>query len=1290
MQIVFRVDSDDLGTASSPMMKWSRDSRMLACFGNNNQVLVYDRTGQKLASIPVQKPHMIDWDSKGKCLAISSSAGQEISLFNVQSREVLPVDAPFVPSWLSFSRNGDFLVAGSDKGKFWIYDRASQQSQTYQGTHCDRILEGAWNTKKQLALCSADHSVSISNVRGEIIARHDMDDTPCFPHFIRMDKNLALIFAVKEKPLLYLWEYSSENNVTEIPFNANLGKIVKCLTLACGLIYVQFSNGKFALVGFDGKTVVERQVFTTATNRADALQSKALVCAGSSMKLIYLTDPDNITDDQVRFPSDATGDVSAVALTPDGTIGAIGLTSGSILVYLVEVPILSASKGPTAVYSESLSSLVVYDMHKKKVRKLNVEVQPQKLGVCATKLAVAAGNKSWFYTTTDCQLITSIESSSPIDAIQVSDGAFAVLMNGVVMLSFFDEEKKPFTFPDYDTKSRVTAFSLTDYLLLLATDDGTVRMFNTRNQTFVEGYKHPSPVISITPNLSETRFTLIDQDRNVFLFNPIKSTALAVTTEGQSVDASHALFDITDRNIFVVVGTKQVSVYHFTDLDVKGPQLKQLCVQSVPQMKSALGLSNGSLIYLDGQSKEQSQVLPSHTEIENNSEKAVQQLLELHRHRKALQVALQLNDKKLIRTVGESALSSLCVEIASEAFSLCGDGAMHNILDPMRNEEEYSFLRGYVSMMDHDFASAQKNFLDSTRPQMALDMRAALLQFDYALKLAETLDPSRIPQLSHDSARQNELTGNYSTALKQYKESIKCKELAHSSRAGIIRCLILAGKVEQGMQQLAKTKDQKLILECARILERLCAFAPAAQLYVRVNEFNSASQCYLRAGELKSATDLVPKVSDTKVLRSIGLQLERAGQLEAATTAFERANDWESLVRVLLKVNLDKAAAVAREHPIVTVCRLVAEHCIKLDNFRYAIEFLIRANRSEDAFRVAELHNKMGELADLIGDSGTPQQYEAIATYFSARGMNIEAAKFFYLCGDSGRAMNCYMADGSEKAMDCALELAEKVPDRELRDRLLEYLTANMKDKARDLRYLIRMFIIMQQFDEAAMMTSKIAEELRTRGEYKAARNLLFDIVRQLIKHNQPVSNDMKQSLMIIHSYLLIRYQKEKNKVIAALLLKRLAKHVSQFPAHGSNLLVMAVVECSRCGMKKSAFEIATKLLQPEFESKLKPDMLKKIQTTVRRRETAEIEEEKTKCPVCGFEVPISELYCGNCKSNLKWDSFSGMHMTREDWCECPNCQFPASFATMQQEKKCMLCGADVEKPELIVNPQVT
>jgi hypothetical protein len=56
--------------------------------------------------------------------------------------------------------------------------------------------------------------------------------------------------------------------------------------------------------------------------------------------------------------------------------------------------------------------------------------------------------------------------------------------------------------------------------------------------------------------------------------------------------------------------------------------------------------------------------------------------------------------------------------------------------------------------------------------------------------------------------------------------------------------------------------------------------------------------------------------------------------------------------------------------------------------------------------------------------------------------------------------------------------------------------------------------------------------------------------------------------------------------------------------------------------MKKSAFEIATKWLQPEDAETL-ADMKAKMQTTVRRKDLSEIEEEKTSCPACSTEVPF-------------------------------------------------------------------
>jgi WD repeat-containing protein 19 len=77
-------------------------------------------------------------------------------------------------------------------------------------------------------------------------------------------------------------------------------------------------------------------------------------------------------------------------------MAAVALNSGVDLVYFVEVPLLTASRGSIAVSSESLLSLAVFDLMKKKKRQITLEVQPQRLGSAQQRLrlcsTIAAGS----------------------------------------------------------------------------------------------------------------------------------------------------------------------------------------------------------------------------------------------------------------------------------------------------------------------------------------------------------------------------------------------------------------------------------------------------------------------------------------------------------------------------------------------------------------------------------------------------------------------------------------------------------------------------------------------------------------------------------------------------------------------------------------------------------------------------------------------------------------------------------------------------------------------------------
>jgi WD repeat-containing protein 19 len=233
------------------------------------------------------------------------------------------------------------------------------------------------------------------------------------------------------------------------------------------------------------------------------------------------------------------------------------------------------------------------------------------------------------------------------------------------------------------------------------------------------------------------------------------------------------------------------------------------------------------------------------------------------------------------------------------------------------------------------------------------------------------------------------------------------------------------------------------------------------------------------------------------------------------------------------------------------------------------------------------------------------------------------------------------------------------------------------------------MFIIMNQFEEAASTALRISDDLRSRGEYRSSHDILFDIIDALKRHKQVISSELKNGLMVIHSYLLVKPMKEYNRLYSALLLRRLSKHVSRFPKHGSTILTSAVIELFQIGMKRSSFDAAVKLMTPEFQDQIKPDLLKKIQTIVRRKDQTEAEEPTTPCPVCGNELFISELYCGSCKSSLPSCSLTEMHFAKNYWCECPNCKFPASHLVMNEKKESSFCQEKIPVPEIIQNPKI-
>jgi len=109
--------------------------------------------------------------------------------------------------------------------------------------------------------------------------------------------------------------------------------------------------------------------------------------------------------------------------------------------------------------------------------------------------------------------------------------------------------------------------------------------------------------------------------------------------------------------------------------------------------------------------------------------------------------------------------------------------------------------------------------------------------------------------------------------------------------------------------------------------------------------------------------------------------------------------------------------------------------------------------------------------------------------------------------------------------------------------------------------------------------------------------------------------------------------------------------------------------------------------MRPEYRNDIDLKYKRKIEQIVRKPDKSEEEEALTSCPVCGFQLPETELMCPDCKNNLPYCLVTGRHILREDFCVCPSCEFPAIFSEyikhLETDETCPMCSEKVIRENL-------
>jgi len=104
------------------------------------------------------------------------------------------------------------------------------------------------------------------------------------------------------------------------------------------------------------------------------------------------------------------------------------------------------------------------------------------------------------------------------------------------------------------------------------------------------------------------------------------------------------------------------------------------------------------------------------------------------------------------------------------------------------------------------------------------------------------------------------------------------------------------------------------------------------------------------------ANPLIDKITSPNILQMVAKAKESEKLYREAEKAYERANDWENIIRLNLDHldNAERAKTIFREKCQLPQCALkIAQFCETKGAKKEAIEFLILGGKRENAFVIA-------------------------------------------------------------------------------------------------------------------------------------------------------------------------------------------------------------------------------------------------------------------------------------------------------------------------------------------------
>ncbi|XP_075857298.1 WD repeat-containing protein 19 isoform X2 [Microcebus murinus] len=1232
----------------------------------------------------------MDWDKHGDILAVIAEKSSCVYLWDANTNKTSQLDSGMRDqmSFLLWSKIGSFLAVGTIKGNLLIYNRQTSRKIPVLGKHTKRITCGCWNAENLLALGGEDKMITVSNQEGDTIRQISVRSEPSNMQFSMMrteDRSSAAestISMVLGKRNLCLFNLYDPDKPTDLEFQQHYGSIVCYSWCGDGYIAIGFSRGIFVVISTHVPEVGHEVL--QGRNHRDNLTgiavshtlNKVATCGDNSIKMYDLAELKDVY--AIVNLDDENKGLGTMSWTDDGQLLALSTQRGSLHVFLTKLPILGDACSTRIAYLTSLLEVTVANpVEGEQPITVSVDVEPSFVAVGLYHLAVGMNNRAWFYVVGEnaVKKLKDTEYLGTVASICLHSDYAAALFEGKVQLHLIEsevldaqEERETRLFPAMDDKCRILCHALTSDFLIYGTDTGVIQYFYIEDWQFVNDYRHPVGVKKIFPDPNGTRLVFIDEKSDGFVYCPVNDATYEIPDFSPTIKGVLWENWPMDKGVFIAYDDDKVYTYVFHKDTIQGSKVILAGGTKVPFSHKPLLLYNGELTCQTQSGKINSIYLSTHSFLNSLKDKGPNELrqmlaqtLMLKRFSDAWEMCRILNDGAAWNELARACLHHMEVDFAVRVYRTIREVGIVMSLEQIKGIEDYNLLAGHLAMFTNDFNLAQDLYLASSCPVAALEMRRDLQHWDSALQLAKRLAPDQTPFISKEYAIQLEFTGDYVNALAHYEKGMTGDNKEHDELclAGVAQMSIRMGDIRRGVNQALKHPSRVLKRDCGAILENMKQFSEAAQLYEKGLYYDKAASVYIRCKNWAKVGELLPHVSSPKIHLQYAKAKEADGRYKEAVVAYENAKQWNSVIRIYLDHlnNPEKAVSIVRETQSLDGAKMVARFFLQLGDYGSAIQFLVMSKCNNEAFTLAQQHNKMEIYADIIGSGDTTNEdYQSIALYFEGEKRHFQAGKFFLLCGQYSRALKHFLKCPSSED-NAAIEMAIET----------------------DAKYLFRLYMALKQYREAARTAIIIAREEQSSGNYRNAHDVLFSMYAELKSQKIKIPSEMATNLMILHSYVLVKiHVKNGDHMKGARMLIRVANNISKFPSHIVPILTSTVIECHRAGLKNSAFSFAAMLMRPEYRNKIDAKYKKKIEAMVRRPDTSETEEATTPCPFCEFLLPECELLCPGCKNNIPYCIATGRHMLKDDWTVCPHCDFPALYSELKIKIKLHSSGKAV------------